>query len=170
MAKADPVPWKNKIVGFGEEDPEQLLAHDENWRIHPAAQQQAMTGVLRELGLIQTVIVNTVTQKVIDGHMRIQIAITEHQPTVPVTYVELTEDEERLALATFDPLGALAVPDPASLTQVLGGIAATDPRVTAFLDDLYSKTNEDLAKKNKAASRTKKPQTCPSCGHIFTPA
>jgi hypothetical protein len=34
-------------------------------------------------------------------------------PTLPVTYVELSDDEERLVLATLDPLASLAPADEA---------------------------------------------------------
>src|SRR6266704_2927845 len=34
--------WRNRIVGHGEEDPEQLLANPKNWRIHPKNQQDAL--------------------------------------------------------------------------------------------------------------------------------
>jgi hypothetical protein len=37
-----PTTWRNRIVGSGEEPPEQLLANPANWRIHPRGQQQAL--------------------------------------------------------------------------------------------------------------------------------
>src|SRR4051812_42820956 len=74
MSKAQ---WQIRILGYGLEDPEQLLANDKNFRIHPAAQQKAMSALLRTVGIVQNIIVNQRTQKVIDGHMRIQLAISE---------------------------------------------------------------------------------------------
>src|SRR5690606_4570024 len=50
--------WQNRIVGSGEEAPDQLLANPANWRIHPQAQQDALAGVLSEVGWVQQVIVN----------------------------------------------------------------------------------------------------------------
>src|SRR6266496_1142724 len=48
-----PVPtspvWANRIVGYGEEPPEQLLANEKNWRVHPKAQQEALKGALRKV-------------------------------------------------------------------------------------------------------------------------
>ena len=29
--------WRNRIIGTGEEAPDQLLANPANWRIHPKA-------------------------------------------------------------------------------------------------------------------------------------
>ena len=36
--------WKNRIVGHGEESPEQLLANPKNWRTHPKEQREALAG------------------------------------------------------------------------------------------------------------------------------
>jgi hypothetical protein len=38
--------WRSRIVGHGDEDPEQLLANPRNWRIHAKNQQDALIGVL----------------------------------------------------------------------------------------------------------------------------
>ena len=51
---------------------------------------------------------NRRTGYVIDGHARVALALTRKEASVPVLYVDLSPDEERLVLATFDPIGALA--------------------------------------------------------------
>jgi hypothetical protein len=47
--------------------------------------------------------VNRVTGHVFDGHARIEDAISRREPTVPVAYVDLSEDEEPLVLASSRP-------------------------------------------------------------------
>jgi hypothetical protein len=111
-------PWRTRIVGHGEESPDQLLANPYNWRVHPLAQQEKMSEVLDRVGWVQDVIVNRTTGHVIDGHLRVALSISREEPSVPVVYVELTEDEELLVLATYDPLSSLAVPDAAILAQI----------------------------------------------------
>ena len=111
--------WRNRIVGSGEEDPNQLLANPRNWRIHPLSQQKGLKAVLDRVGIVQRVIVNHVTGFVLDGHMRVALAISEGQPSVPVDYVELDEDEEALVLATFDPLSKMAGADEEQLLAIL---------------------------------------------------
>ena len=45
-ATAPTTAWRNRIIGSGEEAPDQLLANPANWRIHPKAQQDALAGAL----------------------------------------------------------------------------------------------------------------------------
>ena len=51
-------------------------------------------------GWVAEVLVNRTTGNVVDGHLRIELALTRQERTVPVTYVELTQAEEALVLAT----------------------------------------------------------------------
>lgn len=125
--------WRNRIVSHGEERPDQLLANPRNWRIHPKHQQQALEGVLSEVGWIQDVIVNKRTGFVLDGHLRVGLAISTNQPAVPVKYVDLDEDEETLVLATFDPLAALAVADREQQVALLNEVTTEDTAVQELL-------------------------------------
>jgi hypothetical protein len=113
MAKAkniSSVPWRNRIVGYGEEEASQLLANPKNWRIHPKNQQAALEGSLDKIGWIQNCVVNRSTGFVIDGHARVALAISRGEK-VPCLYVELTPQEEALAIATLDSITALARTD-----------------------------------------------------------
>lgn len=128
--------WRNRIVGYGTEAPDQLVANPANWRIHPQTQTDALGGVLREVGIVQNVIVNQTTGFVVDGHARIMLALRSGQPTIPVTYVELTEAEEALILATLDPISAMAGADSAALGQLLDAIETDDDAVRALLEQV----------------------------------
>jgi ParB-like chromosome segregation protein Spo0J len=110
MAKPEPkAKWRNRIVGHGEVDPNDLVANPRNWRIHPQAQQEALEGVLEDVGWVDTVLVNQRTGFVVDGHLRVQLALRREEHEVPVTYLDLSEDEELEVLASYDPLSAMAV-------------------------------------------------------------
>ena len=39
--------WRNRIVGTGEEAPDQLLANPANWRIHPVKRARRRRGLAR---------------------------------------------------------------------------------------------------------------------------
>jgi hypothetical protein len=128
--------WRNRIVGHGEEAPADLVTNPRNFRIHPKTQRDAMTGVLGELGWIDEIIVNRRSGCVINGHMRVAVAIGHDEPSVPVKYVELDDDEEALALATFDPLGALAATNAAQLSALLATVSTSDDALRVMLADL----------------------------------
>ena len=126
--------WRNRIVGEGEEEPDQLLANPRNHRIHPKRQQDALSTVLDRVGVVQRVIVNRRTGYVVDGHLRVALAITRGEPSIPVVYVDLEEDEEALILATLDPIGAMAATDKDMLSELMASVGDDDSRVMALLD------------------------------------
>ena len=128
--------WKNRIVGLGEEDPEQLLANPQNWRVHNGPQRDALRGSLNTVGWVATIMVNQSTGFVIDGHARIEEALSRHEKTVPVLYVDLTAEEEAIVLATLDPIGAMAERDQKRLDELLADLHVDDAGLEALLNSL----------------------------------
>jgi hypothetical protein len=97
-------PWTNRIVGHDEINPEQLLANPKNYRIHPREQQSAVTGSLDTIGWFDEVTVNKRTGFVVDGHLRVQLALTHRQASIPVKYLDLSEQEEDQVIMSKDYL------------------------------------------------------------------
>jgi hypothetical protein len=128
--------WQNRIVGSGEEVPDQLMANPKNWRIHPMTQQDAVEAALDEVGWVQQVIVNKTTGHLVDGHLRVALAISREETAIPVTYVELDEREEALVLATLDPLAGLAATDTEKLAALIEDAQAEGTGLAHVLDDL----------------------------------
>ena len=130
-------PWRNRIVGTGDENPGQLVANDANWRIHPQGQQEALAEVLDRVGWVGQVLVNRRSGKVVDGHLRVALAIARDEPSVPVLYVDLDDEEERLVLASLDPISAMATTDDAKLRELLDGVVfdsdALERQIVSFL-------------------------------------
>ena len=131
--------WRNRIVEYGQEDPEDLLANPRNWRIHPKMQQDALSGVLDEIGWIDDVIVNKRTGFVVDGHLRVSLAISKGDGKVPVKYVDLSEEEEMVILATLDPIAAMAATDKDKLAEVFELIQSDNEQVLQLLDEIAKK-------------------------------
>ena len=129
-------PWQNRIVRHADVAPADLVPNPRNWRTHPNEQQRALGGALSEVGWVAEVLVNQTTGHVVDGHLRIELALARKEPTVPVTYVELTVDEERIVLATLDPLAAMADAETEALAQLLAGLEPADEALRELLDDL----------------------------------
>src|SRR5438034_1757612 len=128
--------WRNRIIGHADVPPADLVPNPRNGRTHPTAQQLALGGALAEVGWVAEVLVNETTGHVVDGHLRIELAVAREEPTVPVTYVELSEDEERIVLATLDPLAAMADAETEALAQLLAGLEPADEALRELLDDL----------------------------------
>lgn len=128
-----PAGWRNRIIGEGVERPDELLANPRNWRIHPLAQQAALGAVLEEVGWVQRIIVNKRTGYVVDGHARVELALSNNEQEIPVVYVDLSEEEERLILASLDPLAGMATTDAAKLAELLGEITIPDAGLSSVL-------------------------------------
>lgn len=161
--------WANRIVGEGEADPQELTANPLNFRTHGLDQQRALSGAIERLGWIQRVIVNQRTGRIVDGHLRAQLALKAGQ-RVPVIYVDLDDDEERIALATLDPIAAMAGQDDEQLARLLEGIDGGNLHLDNLLASLRAgmtdlrapkpgKTDPDAAPPPPAKVRTRTGET-----------
>lgn len=137
MAKqSSPTRWSNRIVGYGTDAPDQLLANPEQWKIHPKTQQDSLDSILSKVGWVQNVVVNRTTGHVVDGHARIGLAIAKGEKEIPITYVELTQEEESLVLAVLDPLASLAAIDRAKWDEIVADLATSDPGIAEVIERL----------------------------------
>jgi ParB-like chromosome segregation protein Spo0J len=96
-----------------------LVPNPKNWRTHPKAQQDALRGVLAEVGMADAVLARELPDgslMLIDGHLR---AETIADAKVPVLVLDVTEAEADKLLATIDPLAAMAETDGAKFDELL---------------------------------------------------
>ena len=107
----NPFEWRNRIVRYEMVDPAQLLANPNNFRRHPRSQIEAMEKVLKEIGFVDPVKAQDGTDLLIDGHLRVEIAMRWGIEKIPVAYLDLDDLEATVALATFDKLSSMAVID-----------------------------------------------------------
>lgn len=153
---ATPTKWQSRIVGQAEVDPSTIKRNPLNWRVHTKQQRAAVEQALDAIGWIQQPIINQRTGHLVDGHLRVERAVANHEPRIPVLYVDLTEEEERLALATLDPLTQLATTDPQTLDTLLKGIDAPQGALGGMLDEMHKAIADALL---KPASESKKEPT-----------
>ena len=136
--------WQSRIVGEGTESPDSILANPMNYRNHPKAQKDALRGVLNTVGWVQRIIVNTTTRNLIDGHLRVELAMDDGEPELPVIYIEVTEQEEKIILASIDPISAMAEQDQDALDNLLDHILdVEDDNLSAFLESLHTPPDDD---------------------------
>ena len=139
-------PWQNKIVGYGDELVDQLLANPHNFRGHPDDQQAWVKASLDDVGVIAPVIVNKTTGHLIDGHLRVTLAMREGQTRIPVCYVKLTPDQEKRILAVYDRSGAMAFEDKALLAALLDNMGDLDDSALGpMIQDMRDELPDDSA-------------------------
>ncbi len=116
--------------------PAELAENPANWRRHPESQLAALTDVIAEVGWAGVCLFNEATGRLLDGHARKKVAVDQGVAEVPVLIGSWTEAQERLILATFDPISAQAEADPEKLAALLAGIETESAAVEALLAGL----------------------------------
>lgn len=137
-------PWRSRIVRSGVADPKTLNANPRNWRTHPPEQRRALTEMLDTVGYVQQVVVNRTTGNLVDGHLRVELAVERGEKRIPVVYVELTEDEEARVLAALDPLASMAGVDTERLDSLLREMTLDDGSLSRMLADMARASKIDL--------------------------
>lgn len=69
---------------------------------------------------------NKATGFVVDGHLRVAEAISAGETSIPVTYVDISADEERLIVAFYDATSKMAVVDPTMFVALTDALDIPD--------------------------------------------
>jgi hypothetical protein len=128
-----------------------LRANPRNWRTHPAAQREALRGVLAEIGFATALVARELDDgalELVDGHLR---AETAPDAIVPVLVLDVTEKEAAKLLLTLDPLAALAGTDQAQLTELLATTEFANPQLDALLTGLAAAAEAALEEATEPA-------------------
>lgn len=146
----------------------ELRENPANFRRHPARQGGALSQVLDEVGLVQGCVLNRRSEALgwpagevptlVDGHLRVELARKRKEASLPVTVVDLSPDEERLVLATLDPLGALAETDVEALAGLIGELPDFTADLGALLAELATGGKKDKPKPPPAVPAAKTPE------------
>lgn len=128
--------WRNRIVGQGMARVDELIPNPMNYRTHPKLQQEGLGAVLGEVGWVDTILVNRRTGNVIDGHLRLEMSKQSGEEFVPVTWVDLSLEEERIVLMTFDPLTHMAETSREALRKLTENVGLKQGPIQEMLDKL----------------------------------
>lgn len=86
--------------------PEELADNAANYKMHPRAQMVALDSIIGKVGWAGAALYNERTKRLIDGHARKGVAMKKGGK-IPVLIGDWSEEEERLILATLDPVGQM---------------------------------------------------------------
>jgi hypothetical protein len=113
-----------------------LRPNPRNWRGHPARQQDALRGVLAEVGYADAVLARELpdgTLMLIDGHLR---AETTPDALVPVLVLDVDEQEADKILLTHDSLAGMATIAEEPLRRLLANADFADEAVCELMEKL----------------------------------
>jgi ParB-like chromosome segregation protein Spo0J len=129
-----------------------LRPHPKNWRTHPAAQRDALRGVLAEIGYADALLARELpdgTLELVDGHLR---AETTPEADVPVLVLDLDDAEAAKLLALLDPLAAMAETDRDVLAELLSDVQTQNDAVQRVLDGMLAAAEMPLGAEPDAAT------------------
>ena len=117
---------RDRIVELRRVRAKDLTPHARNWRTHPKRQQDALRGILAEVGYADALLARETQDglQLIDGHLR---AETTPDQEVPVLVLDVTEEEANKLLASLDPLSAMAGKDDDLLRELLADLHVRTP-------------------------------------------
>jgi ParB-like chromosome segregation protein Spo0J len=168
---------KNRIRELRTVKAAELTPNPKNWRTHPKAQQDALRGILAEVGYADALLARELPDgslMLVDGHLRAEATPDQE---VPVLVLDINEAEADKLLLSLDPLAALAETNAQALDALLREVDTgseglqqmyADLAEAAKLYDADSPPPESSAKEidtDEFAMQCK----CPRCGFEFDP-
>ena len=140
--KQKPTDYRNRIKALEYVDAADLTAHPGNWREHPAAQAEALKGVLSEVGIAGALLAYRSERQggalvVIDGHLRKDAAPQKW----PVLILDVSDSEADYILSTHDPLAAMATADAGALDALLSSVQSGAAAVQSMLAELAARSS-----------------------------
>jgi hypothetical protein len=139
--------------------PSELRENPLNWRSHTNRQRQTYSALKSQVGWAGAALLNERTGRIIDGHMRKQEAEKDGDALMPVLVGNWSEDQEKLILASLDPITAMAQTDEQALRSLtlanrtaLKGLKTKDSKRLA-------KVNEELKAYAEQVSTGQSPRT-----------
>jgi len=170
---AKPAQWKKLAVRMRDVDPRSLTTNPKNWRTHGAAQREALRGSIHELGYGDPVELMDGTDLILDGHLRVDLAIQEGQETITVVDMALyTESEADQYLLTKDPIAAMANSDKERLDTLMRDVSTGEAAVQAMIAEMAEREGltqptapDDFVSYDEHVATEHR---CPSCGYEWS--
>lgn len=150
-----PSALRDRIRDFRRIPARDLQANTANWRQHPQFQQDALAGVLKEVGIAGALLVYESQRQgglcILDGHLR--QALTPDQEW-PCLVLDVDDAEADYLLSVVDPLSALATADKDRLASLLQHGQSGEAAVQAMLAQLAEREGVVPAEVSHRVSQT----------------
>ena len=129
---------RDRIIELRRVPASELISNPKNWRTHPQEQQDALRGILAEVGIAGAVLARETPAglMLIDGHMR---ADTDPTAIWPVLVLDVTEAEADKLLVSYDPISAMAAADAVKLDALLREVDTGSEALQKMLAELAEK-------------------------------
>ena len=125
---------RNRIIELVYLSSKQLMQNPNNWRLHPKFQRQVLTGVIKDIGIADALIVYESERyggiTIIDGHMRADEFPEQEWPCLKT---DLSDTEADYYLMVKDPLTGLFEADRDAYQRLQAVDRETDDQVRTFL-------------------------------------
>jgi DNA modification methylase len=128
--------FRDRITDFRRVKASALAPNPRNWRKHPQAQQDALRGILSEIGYADACLARTLPDgrlQLIDGHLRAEVTPDQE---LPVLVLDLNDAEADKLMTVLDPLAGMAEADEAALAALIGEIETDSEALKSMLDGL----------------------------------
>jgi hypothetical protein len=160
---ADSPSWRFRVVERAMVDPQQLIAHPDNWRAHPDHQRGAMHAAITEIGFLGEVYVSQRSGRILDGHLRVALALRDAVPLIPVGFVDCADDADELKiLATYDPIAALAEKDAERFSSIVERADVTHQALRDVFDSMIGASGGEPASERDDADVDTSPVDVPA--------
>lgn len=135
---------RDRIVEFRRVKASELFPSPKNWRTHPKPQQDALRGILAEIGYADALLARKLPDgrlELVDGHLR---AETTPDQEVPVLVLDLDEAEAAKLLLSLDPLAAMAEANQDALGKLLASTQTDNEALQAMYDAMAQEAGIDV--------------------------
>jgi ParB/RepB/Spo0J family partition protein len=149
------------------------------WKRNPRKNKEAISAVARSIesfGFGAPIVARREDHRIIAGHTRYEAAKRLAMETVPVRFLDVTEEQANALALADNKLGEIAEWDDDQLKMILAELRSHDaelPAIAGWSDEELAKLLDEPAflpatADDSDALDQRAQVTCPNCGHEFT--
>lgn len=160
--------FRDRVVELRRVPASSLVPNPKNWKEHPAEQKAAMRKVLDRIGFAGVALAREDADGrliALDGHLRSDSEVSGDNP-IPVVILDLSESEEELFLATFDPLSQLATANAERLQALIDDAEDVAPEVSSMLERMQAENDRKLSELKRSAGESSPRMKVSSLKHV----